>query len=134
MVSTPVLLQDGTWQAASDCGDGSPPPCFSFGGGTSQSAPFWAGLAALIRQGAEEQGLLPVVEGRPRMPHLLPLLYRVAAERPEAFHDVTMGSNLLEDAGVGWDPATGLGTPERARPGRGHLGPAARKQHHSEVT
>ena len=45
------------------------------------------------------------------MPHLLPLLYRIAGERPEAFHDVTRGSNLLEAATVGWDPATGLGTP-----------------------
>jgi kumamolisin len=111
VVSTPLILQDGAWQPAS-CGDGSPPPCFSFGGGTSQSAPFWAGLAALIRQGAEEQGLLPVVDGRARMPHLLPLLYRIAVERPEAFHDVTRGSNLLDAATVGWDPATGLGTPD----------------------
>jgi kumamolisin len=111
VLSTPVALRDGAWQPVSACGDGSPPPCFSFGGGTSQSAPFWAGLAALIRQGAEEQGLLPVVDGRPRMPHLLPLLYRVASERPEAFNDVTRGTNLLEDATAGWDPATGLGTP-----------------------
>ena len=41
----------------------------------------------------------------------LPLLYRVATEQPEAFNDVTQGSNLLEDAVPGWDPATGLGTP-----------------------
>ncbi len=111
VLSTPMLIQDGVWQPATTCADGTPPPCFSFGGGTSQSAPFWAGLAALIRQGAEEQGLLPIVDGRARMPHLLPLLYRVATERPDAFHDVTQGSNLLDDAASGWDPATGLGTP-----------------------
>jgi kumamolisin len=111
VLSTPVVLQDGAWQTVTDCGDGTPPPCFTFGGGTSQSAPFWAGLAALIRQGAEEQGLLPLVGGRPRMPHLLPLLYRVAAVQPEAFNDVTQGSNLLEDAVPGWDPRSGLGTP-----------------------
>jgi kumamolisin len=111
VISTPVVLQDGSWVPAESCADGLPPPCASFGGGTSQSAPFWAGLAALIRQGAEEQGLLPVVDGRPRMPHLLPLLYRAAADRPEAFNDVTLGSNLLDGATPGWDPATGLGTP-----------------------
>lgn len=111
ILSTPMLLENGVWVQATTCGDGSPPPCASFGGGTSQSAPFWAGVAALIRQGAEEQGLLPVVGGRPRMPHLLPLLYQVAAERPDAFYDVVLGSNLLEDAGPGWDAATGLGSP-----------------------
>jgi kumamolisin len=111
IMSTPVYLQDGEWVQATSCADGSAVPCASFGGGTSQSAPFWAGLAALIRQGAEEQGLLPTVNGRPRLPHMLPILYRVAAERPDAFNDVILGSNLLEDATPGWDPATGLGTP-----------------------
>jgi kumamolisin len=111
ILSTPVVPDGESWVSATACSDGSAPPCRSFGGGTSQSAPFWAGLAALIRQGAEEQGLLPVVAGRPRLPHLLPMLYRIAAERPDAFNDVSLGSNLLEDATPGWDPATGLGTP-----------------------
>ena len=111
VMSTPVELDGEAWVPASACGDGSTPPCRSFGGGTSQSAPFWAGLATLIRQGAEERGLLPVIDGRPRLPHLLLLLYRVAASRPDAFNDVSLGSNLLEDAVPGWDPATGLGTP-----------------------
>jgi kumamolisin len=111
VLSTPVVLDADTWVASTACDDGSAPPCRSFGGGTSQSAPFWAGLAALIRQGAEERGLLPVVDGRARLPHLLPLLYRVAATHPDTFNDVAMGSNLLDDATPGWDPATGLGTP-----------------------
>ena len=111
ILSTPVVMEDGAWVAATACGDGSTPPCPGFGGGTSQSAPFWAGLAALIRQGAEEQGILPVLDGRPRLPHLLPILYHVAAERPDAFNDITQGSNLLDDATPGWDAATGLGSP-----------------------
>ena len=111
IMSTPVVLDGETWVPASACSDGSVPPCRSFGGGTSQSAPFWAGLAALIRQGAEEQDLLPIVDGRPRLPHLLPLLYEVASARPDAFNDVALGSNLLEDATAGWDPATGLAYP-----------------------
>jgi hypothetical protein len=30
------------------------------------------------------------------------------------FHDVTRGGNLLDNAGPGWDYATGLGTPRGA--------------------
>jgi kumamolisin len=111
MLHTPMESVDGVWRQASACADGSAPPCAAFGGGTSQAAPFWAGLAALIRQGAEERGLLPTIDGRPRMPSLLPLLYRIAAERPEAFHDVSLGSNLFDWAGPRWDAATGLGSP-----------------------
>jgi hypothetical protein len=40
-------------------------------------------------------------------------LYEVAAAQPAgmAFHDVTRGGNLLDDAAAGWDYATGLGSP-----------------------
>jgi len=78
----------------------------SSGGGTSAAAPFWAGYALLVRQLAEREG----VRG---LGALGPVLYTLAASRPagELFHDVTKGGNLYDDAGAGWDYATGLGTP-----------------------
>jgi kumamolisin len=78
----------------------------SSGGGTSAAAPFWAGYTLLVRQLAEREG----VRG---LGALGPVLYALAASRPagELFHDVTKGGNLYDDAGAGWDYATGLGTP-----------------------
>ncbi len=31
---------------------------------------------------------------------------------PPLFHDVEVGGNLRDPAGPGWDPATGLGSPD----------------------
>jgi hypothetical protein len=72
-------------------------------GGTSASAPFWAGTAALLSEYA----------GR-GLGFAAPLLYRVARE-PQPFppfHDVVQGGNLAYDAEPGWDYATGLGSPD----------------------
>jgi kumamolisin len=76
------------------------------GGGTSQSAPIWAALTALMNQYLISNG------GRP-LGDLNPLLYRVATSgsRP-AFHDVTTGGNAAYESGAGFDLATGLGTPD----------------------
>jgi kumamolisin len=76
------------------------------GGGTSAAAPFWAGFAVLVRQLAQTEG----VNG---LGPLGKTLYEVAATQPPGavFHDVTRGGNLYDDAGSGWDYATGLGTP-----------------------
>ena len=76
------------------------------GGGTSAAAPFWAAFAALVRQLGEQEG----VKG---LGSLGKTLYEVAAAQPAGslFHDVTRGGNLYDDAGPGWDYATGLGTP-----------------------
>ncbi|MBV8929951.1 MAG: peptidase S53, partial [Mycobacteriaceae bacterium] len=76
------------------------------GGGTSQSAPIWAGLTALMNEYLTGHGGRVVGD-------LNPLLYRVAAggARP-AFHDVTLGGNCLYNAAAGYDMATGLGTPD----------------------
>jgi subtilase family serine protease len=82
-------------------------------GGTSLSCPQWAGLVAIADQ-INGDGLGPIN----------PALYRLAAD-PAAyaadFHDVTTGNNTA-DAAVpgypatrGWDPVTGLGTPDAAR-------------------
>jgi kumamolisin len=74
-------------------------------GGTSGAAPFWAGAMALVQQAAAAEGI-------DRLGFLGPTLYRVAAEHPEAFHDVTRGGNLKAPATPGWDQATGLGSPD----------------------
>jgi subtilase family serine protease len=73
-------------------------------GGTSAAAPFWVGSMALTRQLAGQHG----ING---LGALGPLLYQVAAQRPDVFHDVVKGGNLLHEATAGWDYATGLGTP-----------------------
>jgi kumamolisin len=65
-------------------------------GGTSAAAPLWAGLIARLQTG-----------GSPRW--LTPLLYGLPAG---TLHDVTSGSNGAYTATEGWDPCTGLGTPD----------------------
>jgi kumamolisin len=76
------------------------------GGGTSQSAPIWAGLTAVMDQ------YLIANDGRV-LGDLNPLLYRVAAGAPlPGFRDVTLGGNAVDTAGPGYDLVTGLGTPD----------------------
>lgn len=91
---------------------GTGPPVKASGGGTSQAAPFWSGTIALIRQFADSQGLLPTVNGVKRIGALAQPLYELgASSTTPIFHDITLGSNLKDPAGAGWDAATGLGTP-----------------------
>jgi kumamolisin len=75
------------------------------GGGTSMSAPIWAGMTAVMNQYMLENGgtLLGDVN---------PLLYSIARGRPQTFRDVTLGGNAVESAGPGYDLVTGLGTPD----------------------
>lgn len=76
------------------------------GGGTSQSAPIWAGLAALMNQFLADNGGELIGD-------LNPLLYRIAQGAPlPAFRDVTLGGNAVYSAGPGYDLTTGLGTPD----------------------
>ena len=85
-------------------------------GGTSAAAPFWAGLIALADQEA----------GHP-LGFVNPAIYRIARGPlyHQAFHDITTGSNTVVltstsppvtitgyQAGPGWDPVTGWGTPD----------------------
>lgn len=83
-------------------------------GGTSAAAPLWAGLTALADQ----------LAGRD-LGSVNPALYRIAAGPlyGPAFHDVTTGTNTVVVGGVtytgypagpGWDPVTGLGSPDAA--------------------
>ena len=81
-------------------------------GGTSAAAPFWAGLIALADQEA----------GHP-LGFVNPAIYRIARgpQYHKAFHDITTGDNTVVrngvtvtgyQAGPGWDPVTGWGTPD----------------------
>ncbi|MGO8870792.1 MAG: protease pro-enzyme activation domain-containing protein [Acidimicrobiales bacterium] len=79
-------------------------------GGTSLAAPLWASLIALANASSSCQGA--------SVGFANPKLYAVAAAEPQAFNDVTTGDNdLTGDNGgefsalVGYDMATGLGTP-----------------------
>jgi kumamolisin len=75
------------------------------GGGTSQAAPIWAGLAALMNQ-------YLLAQGGKVLGDLNPLLYRIAAGAAKpAFHDVVLGGNAVYTAGPGYDLVSGLGTP-----------------------
>ena len=75
------------------------------GAGTSQAAPIWAGLAALINQYLKANG------GR-ALGDLNPLLYRVAAgANAPGFRDVSLGGNAVDLTTPGYDTVTGLGTP-----------------------
>ena len=76
------------------------------GGGTSQSAPIWAGFAAMITQFLKSNGGNEIGD-------INPLLYRIAQGAPlPAFRDVTLGGNAVDTAGPGYDLVTGLGTPD----------------------
>jgi kumamolisin len=77
------------------------------GGGTSQAAPIWAGLATLVN------GYL-VAQHKPVLGFANPTFYRVAATATQAppFHDITVGFNGVYSTGPGYDPVTGLGTPD----------------------
>lgn len=78
------------------------------GGGTSQSAPIWAGFAAVMNQ-------YLLANGGQAIGELNPKLYRIAAGAAlPAFRDVTLGGNVVADAAPGYDLATGLGTPDIA--------------------
>ncbi len=69
-------------------------------GGTSAVAPLWAGLLALVNQQRVQGGATPVGFANPQ-------LYAA----PSALRDITSGSNGTYSAAPGWDPCTGLGSP-----------------------
>jgi len=76
------------------------------GGGTSQSAPIWAGLTAVMTQFLKANGGSEIGD-------INPLLYRIAQGAPlPAFRDVTLGGNAVDTAGPGYDLVSGLGTPD----------------------
>jgi kumamolisin len=68
-------------------------------GGTSAVAPLWSGLIAVLNQKL----------GKP-LGFIQPQLYSLA-KSTGALNDITEGSNGAFKAAVGWDAATGLGSP-----------------------
>lgn len=74
-------------------------------GGTSASAPIFAGIVTLLNEAR-------IAAGKGPIGFLNPTLYA----NPGAFNDITIGSNPGCGTGgfnatPGWDPVTGLGTP-----------------------
>ncbi len=76
-------------------------------GGTSATAPLWAGSTALINQYLQAQG-------KKVIGYANPALYSLFNAHPQfpAFHDVTAGSNLFYPAVTGYDLASGIGSPD----------------------
>jgi subtilase family serine protease len=81
-------------------------------GGTSGSAPIWGALVAMTDQYTHHD-----------LGFVNPAIYRIARSPAyhQAFHDVTTGNNTLSfngvtipgyQAGPGWDPVTGWGSPD----------------------
>lgn len=80
------------------------------GGGTSQAAPIWAGLTALMNDKLRAAGAAPVGD-------LNPWLYRLARapKLQPGLRDVNLGGNAISISGTqGYDMVTGLGTPNVA--------------------
>lgn len=93
------------------CGNASPETGFNIQwdgksgavGGTSAVAPLWAGLIALLAQ---------------NLGHAVPFLNPILYANPGALHDITSGNNDVGGSGhgkysaaTGWDPCTGMGSP-----------------------
>jgi kumamolisin len=82
-------------------------------GGTSAVAPLWAGLVALLNQKLASVG-------KPAVGFCNPFLYTSLSQSAAALRDITQGTNDIEGLGKykakkGWDPCTGLGTPDGAK-------------------
>ena len=78
-------------------------------GGTSAAAPPFAGIVALLTSARLSAGL-------PSLGFLNPLVYALQALDPSVFNDITVGNNPGcgtpgFNATKGWDPVTGVGTP-----------------------
>jgi tripeptidyl-peptidase-1 len=84
--------------------------------GTSMSTPLWAGIVSILNSHSIK------ITGK-TLGFLNPLLYKMAKECPDCFHDITVGNNKCTEnictdqckgfqAACGWDPVTGLGSPQ----------------------
>jgi kumamolisin len=72
-------------------------------GGTSWSAPVWAGICALLNEARANAG-------KPSLPFLNPLIYPLIGT--SSFRDIHSGSNGAFSAGPGNDLVTGIGVPD----------------------
>jgi subtilase family serine protease len=98
-------------------------------GGTSASAPVFAGIVTLLNQFLLKNGLLT----KPGVSNINPTLYQLVKSNASAFHDITTGNNIVPctpgtpagypasqqcpaagqfgyNAGTGYDLVTGLGS------------------------
>jgi len=71
-------------------------------GGTSLSAPTWAGFCALLNEARTKAS-------KPPLPFLNPLIYPLSGSA--SFRDITSGNNGAFSAGPGHDLVTGIGVP-----------------------
>jgi len=87
-------------------------------GGTSASAPSFSGIMTLLND-------IRLNNKKPVLGYLNPWIYQTAAANPTAFFDVTVGNNIVTgcctgaqqggfDCATGYDPVTGVGTPNFA--------------------
>jgi subtilase family serine protease len=85
--------------------------------GTSCSSPVFAAVVALLNS-------YRLTNGKPPLGFVVPLLYQAYASDPTIFNDITTGDNKCTEsccakvgyeATKGWDPVTGLGTPNFAK-------------------
>jgi len=79
-------------------------------GGTSAGAPQWAALFAIADQGRALNGL-DTLDGATETLPMLYALYDTSLYN-SAFHDITSGGNAGYSASTGYDPVTGLGSPQ----------------------
>ena len=107
-VSYNAGVNGGVISVCSACNDGV--PAFLLFGGTSSGSPQWAALIADADQMAHHD--IGNINDNLYRFALIPRLYH------SVFNDVTLGNNDVADlggagfnAGPGWDPVTGLGTP-----------------------
>ena len=90
-------------------------------GGTSAGTPIVAAVVALLNQYLTSSGVV----SQSGLGNINPALYQLAQSTPQAFHDITMGSNVVPCrlgtpncangsfgfyAGAGYDQVTGLGS------------------------
>lgn len=98
-------------------------------GGTSSATPIWAGLLALVN--ASPTCSTDKVNGVPDVGFASPILYAIAASPTayaKSFNDIVSGNNddygldngLVFPARVGYDMASGLGSPELTTPAGGN--------------
>jgi kumamolisin len=80
-------------------------------GGTSAATPCWAAITALIDEYLTVHHLKSVGFANPALYFFATTPKGLPAP---AFHQITVGGNLYYSAAPGWNPATGLGTPDVA--------------------
>ena len=83
--------------------------------GTSCSSPVFASIISLLND-------YQIANGKSKLGFINPVLYKMYNDNPKIFNDITKGNNWCTEnmccnstfgyeAWIGWDPVTGLGTP-----------------------